>query len=358
MEAMKVMMAGGGTGGHVFPALAVAAELRRRYPAHEVLFVGTEQGIETRVVPGAGFPLRTLPLAGFKGVSPVAKLRSLALFCRSLFRTRRLLGEFRPDVVFGMGGYASGPAMFAAALAGWPTVLFEANAEPGLANRLLAPMVGRAAVTYPETMRRFGSKAVRTGSPVREEFFRVPPKNHQPPFTLLIFGGSRGALGVNAAVLEALDLLRAGRHPLRFIHQTGEADYDAVRTAYARRQIKAEVLPFIPDMPARFAEADLVICRAGASTVAELTAAGRASVLIPFPHATDQHQLRNAKAMVRAGAACLLEEKGLTGERLAAEVLDLLDRPARLAEMEAAARRLAVPDAAARIADLIEEAAR
>lgn len=353
-----MMMAGGGTGGHVFPALAVAAELRRRHPTSELLFVGTEDGIEAKVVPTAGYRLRTLPIAGFKGVSGGGKLRSLALLPRSLWGSVRLLREFRPKVVFGVGGYASGPAMFAAALGGWPTVLFEANAEPGLANRLLGPLVTRAAVTYEETVSRFGTKAVRTGSPVREEFFRVPAKEHHPPFTLLIFGGSRGALAINQAVVDALDRWRAGRHSLRFIHQTGERDYEAVRTAYARRGINADVRPFIADMPACMAQANLVICRAGASTVAELSAAGRAAILVPFPHATDQHQLRNAAAMVSAGAARLLEQSSLSGERLAEEVFALFDAPRCLGEMEAAGRRLAVPDAAARIADLIESVAR
>ena len=353
---MNVMIAGGGTGGHVFPALAVAAELRRR--RNEVVFVGVEQGIETKVVPAAGLTLRTLPGAGFKGVSAAGKLRSLSLLPWSLWGSVQLLREFRPAVVFGVGGYASGPATLAAALGGWPTVLFEPNAAPGLTNRLLAPLVTCAAVTYEETAYRFGVKAVRTGSPVREEFLRVPAKEHAPPFTLLIFGGSRGALAVNQAVVDALDPLLASRVPLRFVHQTGERDYDAVRTAYARREICAEVLPFITDMAARFAAADLVICRAGASTVAELAAAGRAAILVPFPQATDQHQLRNAEAMVRAGAARLLEQSVLTGARLVAEVLELLAHPERLGQMEAAAKRLAVPDAAARIADLIESVAR
>src|SRR3990172_1529934 len=298
---MNVMIAGGGTGGHVFPALAVAAELRRR--RNEVVFVGVEQGIETKVVPAAGLTLRTLPGAGFKGVSAAGKLRSLSLLPWSLWGSVQLLREFRPAVVFGVGGYASGPATLAAALGGWPTVLFEPNAVPGLTNRLLAPLVTCAAVTYEETAYRFGVKAVRTGSPVREEFLRVPAKEHAPPFTLLIFGGSRGALAVNQAVVDALDPLLASRVPLRFVHQTGERDYDAVRTAYARREICAEVLPFITDMAARFA---------AASTVAGLAAAGRAAILVPFPQATDQHQLRNAEAMVRAGAARLLEQSVLT----------------------------------------------
>jgi UDP-N-acetylglucosamine--N-acetylmuramyl-(pentapeptide) pyrophosphoryl-undecaprenol N-acetylglucosamine transferase len=355
---MKVMIAGGGTGGHIFPALAVAEEIRRRGPDNEVLFVGAETGLETKVVPEAGYPLHTLPVVGFKGMGMMAKLRSLSSLPRCLWRSRRLLREYRPDAVLGVGGYASGPAMLAAALGGWPTVLFEPNARPGLANRLLAPLVQRAAVTHAETAARFGRKAVRTGSPVRAEFFQVPRKSHQPPFTLFVFGGSRGALAINRAVVEALDPLLAAGLSLHFIHQTGEQDYNAVRVAYARRGIRADVLPFIRDMPARLAQADLAICRAGASTVAELTAAGRAAILIPFPHATDQHQLRNAEVLARAGAARLLPQSVASGERLAREVLALLDKPEQLTAMGDAARSLAVPDAAARIADLLESVAR
>lgn len=355
---MKVMIAGGGTGGHVFPALAVAEEFRRRNPGNEVLFVGTERGVEAQVVPAAGYQLRALPAAGLKGVGLGAKLRSLSLLPRSLWGSRGLLREFRPNAVFGVGGYASGATMLTAALTGWPTVLFEPNAEPGLANRILAPLVQAAAVAHQQAAARFGRKAVLTGSPARAEFFHLPPRTHQPPFTLLIFGGSRGALPLNQAVVDALDRLLASDVPLAFIHQTGERDYEAVRVAYARRGINADVLPFIHDMPARLAAADLVICRAGASTVAELCAAGRAAILVPFPQATDQHQLRNAQALARAGAARLLEQPALSGERLATEVLDLLRHPNQLVEIEAAARRLARPDAAARIADLIESVAR
>jgi len=355
---MRVMIAGGGTGGHVFPALAVADELRRRDPARELLFVGTPAGLESKLVPAAGYPLRTMTVAGLKGVNWGAKIRGLVLLPRSLWTSRALLGEFRPDVVFGVGGYASGPAVLAAALGGRPTVLFEPNAQPGLANRLLAPLVTRAAVSYDETAACFGPKAVRTGSPVRKEFFSIPAKKHEPPFTLLVFGGSQGALAINRAVVDALDTILAGRHALRFIHQSGERDYDAVRVAYARREIRADVRPFINDMPACFAQADLVIGRAGASTVAELAAAGRAALLVPFPQATDQHQLRNAEVLMRAGAARLIEQSELRAERLAKEVFELLDRPQKLTAMETAARKLAVPDAAARIADLIEGAAR
>ncbi|MGH9804867.1 MAG: undecaprenyldiphospho-muramoylpentapeptide beta-N-acetylglucosaminyltransferase [Candidatus Acidiferrales bacterium] len=355
---MKVMIAGGGTGGHIFPALAVAEELRRRDARNEIVFVGTEQGLEARLVPAAGYQLRTLPAAGLKGVSAGAKLKSIALLPGSLLRGRRLLREFEPHAVFGVGGYASGATMLAAALGGWPTVLFEPNAEPGLANRLLAPFVRAAAVTCEQAAARFGRKAEVTGSPVRAEFFQAAPREHKPPFTVLIFGGSRGALAINRAVVDALDALTKSGLALRFVHQTGERDLTSVRMAYARRGINAEVLPFINDMQTRLAAADVVICRAGASSVAELCAAGRAALLVPFPQATDQHQLRNAEALVQAGAARLLPQSQLTGERLAAEVVALLREPERLAEIGAAARKLARPDAASRIADLIESVAR
>lgn len=353
-----MMIAGGGTGGHVFPALAVADEFCRRGPANQVLFVGTQKGIEARAVPAAGYELRTLPGAGLKGMGWGGKLRSLWLIPRGVWGSFGLLRSFRPDVVFGVGGYASGPAMLAAAVSGRPTVLFEPNAQPGFANRLLAPLVKGAAVSFEETLPRFRGKAVRTGSPVRSAFFQVPAKPHRPPYTLLIFGGSQGALALNAAVVDALDALLGSGMELRFVHQTGQRDFEAVRVAYARRGVAAEVLPFIDNMAERFAEADLVICRSGAITVAELTAAGRAAILVPFPQAADQHQLRNAQVLARAGAARVLEQSALTGEGLAAEICALLKKPEQLEKMETAARGLALPDAAARIVDLIESVAR
>lgn len=354
----KVMIAGGGTGGHVFPALAVANELRRRRPHDEILFVGVGSSLEKRVILSAGFPLHTIPASGFKGVGLKAKARSLWLLGRSTLACQRLLQKFNPNVVFGVGGYVSAPTVFAAALSRRPTVVFEANVEPGLANRALAPLVTRAAVTYDATLRFFGTKAVRTGSPVREEFFCLPAKKHQPPFTLLIFGGSQGAVALNAAVIEALDILRVFPYPLQFLHQSGERDYETVSTSYLQRGIHAEVFSFIDNMAERFAQADLLICRAGASTVAEIAAAGKAAILVPFPYATDQHQLRNAQALARAGAARLIPQDELTGKRLVAEILDLLEHPEKIQALEEGVRRFAAPDAAARIADLIESVAR
>ncbi len=352
------MMAGGGTGGHVFPALAVAAALRRRDSRAEILFVGTARGLESRVVPEAGFELRTLPVRGWKGAGFFAKLRSLASLPGSMWLSRRIIREFRPNVVFGAGGYAAGPAVLQAALARRPTVVFEPNAEPGLTNRLLAPFVTRAAVTFEEAAQRFGAKAVRTGSPVRKEFLCVPPCKPSPPYTILIFGGSRGALQFNCAVQDALRPLRASGLPLRFIHQTGKDDLESVQRSYRELEMEAEVRPFFDTMAECFSKASLVVCRSGAGAVAELTATGRASILVPFPHATDQHQLRNAEALVRAGAAKLVEQREATGARLASEILGLLQQPEELERMAAAAHSLAVPDAADKIVDLLESVAR
>lgn len=355
---LRVMMAGGGTGGHVFPALAVAAALRRRNAECQIVFVGTERGLEYRVVPRAGYPLRTLPVRGMKGLGLLGKLRGLFSLPKSLWMSRMYMNDFKPNVVFGTGGYASGPAVLQGVFARRPTVIFEPNAEPGLTNRMLGPLVTRVAVNFDETAKRFGSRAVRTGSPVRGEFAQVKAWKWKEPFSILVFGGSRGALELNRAVLSALESLKKSGLPLRIVHQTGEQDYDRVQTVYKEAQFGAEVFDFIDEMANAFDAAHLVICRSGASTVAELAAAGRPSILVPFPFATDNHQLRNAEAMVRAGAARLVEQSEASGERLAAEILGLLSRPEELEEMAAAARDIAVPDAADRIAELLESVAR
>lgn len=355
---MRLMIAGGGTGGHVFPGLAVASEIARRDPSSEIVFVGTERGLEARIVPKAGYGFECLRVGGLKGVSVGTRLATLAALPASVWQSFSLLRRYRPQVVLGVGGYASGPTMLAAALAGYPTVLFEPNAQPGLANRLLRPVVKHAAVNFEEAERYFGAKAVRTGCPVRPEFIGLRRREHRPPFNILIFGGSQGALAINQAMLEALDFFRVRAEELFFVHQTGEKDYNAVRVGYARRGVRAEVLAFIDNMAERFAAADLIISRAGAVTVAELTAAGKAALLIPFPHATDQHQLRNARALERAGAARVIEQSALDAERLAREVFDLMDHPKEIEAIEQNARRLGRPDAAARIVDLLEKVRR
>ncbi len=356
----SLLIAGGGTGGHVFPALAVAREWLRREPEGErsVMLVGTERGLEARLVPEAGLPFETIRVAGLKGMGGAKLVRNAAMLPAGLWDSAAILRRHHPNAAFGVGGYASGPMMLLATMNLIPTAIFEPNVEPGFTNRVLAKIATRVAVAYPETAKRFGRKATVTGCPVRREFFAVPSKDHRAPFTLLITGGSRGALPINRAVVDALDGLAARKNELFVVHQTGERDYNAVRVAYARREFHAEVVPFIENMAERFAQADLIVCRSGAITVAEVSAAGRAAILIPFGAATDAHQMRNAEAMQSAGAARLLPHDQLTPERLTTEIFSLLDQPSRIEEMEKHARELARPHAVEEIVDLLEGIAR
>ena len=345
---MRAVLAGGGTGGHVIPALAIAHELRDLFSA-EVMFIGTSRGIENRLVPAAGFELRLVEVGALKKVSLAKRVQTMTALPAAIFRSRKILSEFRPEVVIGVGGYASGPAMLAAALSGVPTLAFEPNVVPGLANRIMAPIVSFAAVHFEETCRYFKRCQV-TGVPVRRAFFKLPPKAAGSPPTLLVFGGSQGAHAINEAVMNSLAALSEQVPGIHLIHQTGERDYNDAQAAYLNSPAQAEVFRFIEEMPAMFARADLLVCRSGASTVAEVTAAGKPAIFIPFPHATDDHQLRNAEALAHAGAAVLIAEKDLTSGRLVGAVRDLLGDPARLARMSAASRKLAHPDAARQIA--------
>jgi UDP-N-acetylglucosamine--N-acetylmuramyl-(pentapeptide) pyrophosphoryl-undecaprenol N-acetylglucosamine transferase len=363
-DAKTLLIAGGGTGGHVFPALAVAREWLRRGSegtstgVRRVVFVGTERGIEARLVPQAELPLELIRVAGLKGIGGARFLRNLAMLPAGLWDSERILHRHRFCAALGVGGYASGPMMLLAALHRIPNVVFEPNVEPGFTNRILVRLATRVAVAHQPTAARFGRKAVVTGCPVRKEFFAIPRKEHRPPFTLLITGGSRGALPINRAVVDSLDRLAARKKQLFIVHQTGEGDYNAVRVAYARREFNAEVLPFIENMAERFAQADLIVCRSGAITVAEVSASGRAAIFIPFGASTDAHQTRNAAAMQDAVAARLLPQHELTPERLTNEIFSLLDQPRRIEEMEDRARSLARPRAVEDIVDLLEGIAR
>ncbi len=355
---MKLLIAGGGTGGHVFPAIAVAREWLARRERREVVLVGTERGLEMKLVLEAGLPLETIRAAGLKGIGGGRLLRNVAMLLPAFADSAAILRRHRCAAAFGVGGYASGPVMLAAALRGVPTVIFEPNAEPGLANRLLARFADRIASGYAATASCWGAKAEVTGCPVRKEFFAIAPREHAAPFRILITGGSQGAQPINRAMVDALDLFLPRKSELVFLHQSGEADYNAVRVAYARREFNAEVLPFIPNMAERFAQADLIVCRSGAITAAEVAAAGRAAIFIPFAGATDAHQLRNAEAMRAAGAARVLPQHELTPQRLSAEIFALLDQPSELRMMESASRALARPRAVEKIVDLIEGVAR
>lgn len=356
----NLLIAGGGTGGHVFPAVAVAREWLSRGSVQgsnqerNVVIVGTGRGLEAKLVPQAGLPLETIRVAGLKGIGGAKLLRNLALLPASLWDSERILGRHKFSAAFGVGGYASGPMMLLAAMHGVPSVVFEPNVEPGFTNRVLARMATRIAVAHPETAGKFGRKAVVTGCPIRSEFFRIPPKERAKPFCILVTGGSRGAAPINRAVIASLDALGARKDELFIVHQTGERDYNEVRTAYAQREFPAEVVPFIENMAERFAQADLIVCRSGAITVAEVSAAGRAAIFVPFGASTDAHQTRNAEAMQNAGAGRLLAQDQLTPARLTAEIFLFLDDPQRLADMETRARALARPRAVEDIVDVLE----
>ena len=351
--ARTILIAAGGTGGHLFPGVAVADELVRRDPSTRVVFVGTPRGLESRLVPKAGYELELLPIQPLNAVGARRLLVGLLVLPWAMLRALGLVLRLRPAAVLGVGGYAGGPVALLAALAGRRTVILEPNARPGFTNRVLRPFVEAAACAYEETRVAFGDKGVVTGNPVRGGFARLPRREHRHPLTLLAFGGSQGSRALNRALVEALEHL-PGEDLLRIVHQTGERMHWEVDEAYlAADRGSAEVRPFLDDMVERMGAADLVLSRSGATTCAELTVGGRAAVLVPFAAAADDHQRTNARALEAAGAARMIEEKDLTGESLAREVTALVDEPARIGAMEEAARKLGRPDAAARVADLV-----
>lgn len=353
---MKLLIAAGGTGGHVYPGIAVAKEIMRRDPSSHVLFVGTARGLETKIVPDSGFQLSLINSAGLKSVGIKGLLKGFAVLPKSFLEARQIIRQFRPHVVVGAGGYVSGPVLLMAAIMGVPTLVMDSNALPGFTNRRLARFVDKAALTFSEALPFFGKKGVVTGNPVRKEFFEVPVKQRSETFHVLIFGGSQGARAINNAMVEALEHLSPFSERLRIMHQTGEADFDKIRQAYTASAFpEADVRPFISNMFVEFGKADLIICRAGATTCAELSAAGRASIMIPLPTAADDHQRKNAEALGRAGAARVILQADLSPSRLAGEIQDLMGSPDVITEMEKAAKALGREDAAERTADLIED---
>jgi UDP-N-acetylglucosamine--N-acetylmuramyl-(pentapeptide) pyrophosphoryl-undecaprenol N-acetylglucosamine transferase len=356
-SALRVVIAGGGTGGHLFPGIAVARELLSRRPMARVSFAGTTGGIEARVVPREGFPLDFVRSGGLKGKSLAGRTKGAALLPLSMVDAWRLLTARRPHLVIGVGGYSSGPVVLMAALRGIPTMLLEQNAVPGLTNRLLTPFVRAAAVTFASTSAFFGSKTVVSGNPVRPEFLEAAEPaesdthDRAAGIGVLVSGGSQGAHAINMAMVEAVPELASRGIDLRVTHQTGERDVEVVRAAYQQAGMAAIVEPFFYDMGSRVRRADLIVCRAGATALAEIAVAGKAAILIPLPTATDDHQRKNAEAMASAGAAEVLLQSQATGSRLAQRILALAsDRGAR-ARMAEAARRLGRPDAARVIVD-------
>src|ERR1700757_3908894 len=346
-DSMRAVLAGGGTGGHVIPAIAIANELKQEYSA-EVLFIGTARGIENRLVPAAGYPLQLVRVGALKNVSLATRLKTAFDLPRAVWDAGGMLSVFAPDVVIGVGGYASGPAMVSAIVKHIPTLAFEPNVIPGFANRMVAKFVSGAAVHFEETAQYFRHAQV-TGVPVRQAFFEIPPKRGGTP-TVLVFGGRQGAHAINQAMIRCLPVLQREAPGIHIIHQTGERDYNDALAAYKPLGDAAEVFKFIDNMPSAFACADLVVCRSGASTVAEIAAAAKPAIFVPFPRAADDHQRVNAEALARHGAAVVVEESKLEGVWLAETIAALLQDSHRLQQMSHAARELAHPHAARDIA--------
>ena len=362
---MRVLIAGGGTGGHLYPGIAVARELAARVPGAQVTFVGTAQGIESRVVPREGFALDVIRSGGLKGKSPAALVRGISLLPLSAVDAWGVISRRKPSLVIGVGGYSSGPVVLLGALRGIPTLLLEQNAMPGLTNRLLASVVDAAAVTYEESVPFFPGKAFVAGNPVRPEFVdrgteEAHDDHHSPPGAarVLVFGGSQGAHAINMAMVEAAARLAAAAPRMAITHQTGERDLEMVRDGYRRAGLEAQVEPFLFAMDREMKGADVIVSRAGATTLAEIAAAGRAAILIPLPTASDDHQRKNAQALVKQAAALMVEQRELTGDRLATEILALTGDADRRRRIRDAVRLFAKPDAAKVIVDRAIELAK
>jgi UDP-N-acetylglucosamine--N-acetylmuramyl-(pentapeptide) pyrophosphoryl-undecaprenol N-acetylglucosamine transferase len=354
---IRLMIAGGGTGGHLYPGIAVAREWLSRVPDTSISFAGTARGIEARVVPREGFALDLIRSGGLKGKSLADRARGASLVPLGLADAWRIVSARRPDLVIGVGGYSSGPVVLIAALRNIPTMLLEQNAIPGLTNRLLARVVRAAAVTFESTQQFFGSKAFVSGNPVRPEFLAHGSQKERAVdegasvTRVLVFGGSQGAHAINLAMVEAAAQLASGSPRLHLVHQTGERDLEMVRAGYARAGLKADIEPFLYDMGRQLARADVIVCRAGATTLAEITAAGKAAILIPLPTATDDHQRMNAEALAAKGGAEVLLQHTASGAVLAQRILALAGDPDRRRRIADAARTLARPDAAKVIVD-------
>ena len=358
---MRLLIAGGGTGGHLFPGMAVAEEFLARDPANQVLFVGTERGIEARAVPAAGYRLELISAAGVRGKGGFSQIKAAAMMLYGYAQSRRVLKKFRPDFVLGVGGYASLPMVLAARGMQVPCFIHEQNAIPGMTNKVLSRLVRQVFITLEESAKFFPKDRILvTGNPLRRQILDLveqaalpgetvtlqSPGESERRFRIFVFGGSQGAHAINMAMIDALPHLAGMSGRLEICHQTGERDCSDVQTAYTASEIPARVHPFISDMASEYHKADLIICRAGATTIAEATACGKACLFIPFPHAVDDHQRRNAEALLKKQACFMLLEHELTGERLAEEIRKVMDDPKLLQETAEAAFGLARLDAA------------
>lgn len=347
------IMAGGHTGGHITPALAVARVLREH--GHKPVFIGTQRGLEAKLVPAAGFPIEWIEIGGLKGAALATRVRNLQQLPIAVRRAMDHIDKYRPAAVFSMGGFVAGPVVIGAILRRLPVVIMEPNAMPGAANRYIGRFVARALVNFAEAERYFPKgRTELSGIPVRREFFSLPPKPTGDRMTVLITGGSQGAQTLNRAARASWPLFRESGMPVRLIHQTGNAEYADISGAFKESGLDGEVMAFIADMPAAFGAADVIVSRSGAGTVAEIAAAGKPAILIPYPYAADQHQLKNAEALVHAGAARMVLNKDLDGARLYQEIRALFGSLGELEQIGANVRRFAKPDAALRAAEVLE----
>jgi len=352
-----LMIAGGGTGGHIYPAIAIAQEFVARGGERRVVFVGTERGLEKTIVPRAGFPLELISAGGLKGKGPIDIVKNLARLPFGFVQAWRLIRKHRPSVALGVGGYSSGAVLLAARARGVPTMIHEQNAFPGLTNRLLAKVVKAVAVAFPDAGTRLKRRdAVVTGNPIRREFFSVEDRRPRLSRHLLIFGGSQGSHVLNETMTGALLFLARLKGRLDIVHQTGPREIEQVRAAYKASAFPdARVVPYLDPIAGEIAAADLVVSRAGAMTIGELAAVGRAAILVPFAAATNNHQELNARVVEQAGGAIVITEAQLSPERLALAVAEVINDPDRAARMGAASHALAAPEATKNIVDLLEK---
>ncbi len=349
---MRVIIAGGGTGGHLFPGVAIAEELMAREKTNTILFVGTAMGLESRVLPKRNIPLRTISVRGIKGKSLLRKVGAFTGIPRAVTEALSIIRKFNPDLVIGLGGYVSGPMLVAAFLTGVRRVIQEQNVVPGATNRISAWMAQRVFVSFDESCSYFApEKVVVTGNPIRREFNKPRETRTKKGFCLLVFGGSRGAHRINQAMIDALDFLIELRSDLSVVHQAGTDDAQMVADAYKRKGYTSRVETFIEDMVSQYRGSNLVVCRAGATTIAELTASGKASILVPYPFAANNHQEINARTLVKAGAAKMILDRDLSGERLAEAISSLFNNPREITAMEKASASLGKPEAAKLVVD-------
>ena len=351
---MRIVIAGGGTGGHLFPGIAIAEQFLKKDDKAQVIFIGTKKGIEYKLLGKLGYELRTIDIEGLKGRGLIALAKSFYQVPQSMWQSRRILKQFSPHLVIGVGGYASGPAVLTAHFMGIPTAIAEQNAVPGVTNRILGKFVNKIFVTYAKTATLFEpNKVMLSGNPVRAAFIagKELDKEKKDFWQLLIFGGSQGAAAINKAIIDMLPWLQKTKNKIHVVHQTGARQMEKVRQVYKGSGIKARVLPFIVDMAGAYKSADLIICRAGATSLAEITASGKAAILIPYPWAANDHQTKNAQAMAEAGAAVMIRESELSGCKLFEVIESLLYDEQKLKKMEKKSAKLGNINAAAKIVD-------